>query len=363
LAEKIGPILKQSEVYETEPWGFDSTQLFLNQALEIQTSRKPAEILHLISEIEQAMGRTHTKERYASRTLDIDILLIGSLCIEEPDLQVPHPRMHLRKFALVPLAEIAGNRVHPVLNKDIKTLLEDCKDPLNVLAVPASRKERPALPYRFISIEGNIGSGKTSLATLLAERIDAQLILERFEDNDFLPRFYEDPAQFAFTLEMSFLTDRYQQMKEAFKAGNLFPTSVVSDYFIDKSYVFARQNLNREEFRLFSRMFDILAALLPKPDLVVFLHNELESLKKNILKRGRPYEKNISFEYIDRLQQGYLSYFRQLTDQTILILDIRNLDFVATNESFSSICKLLQKKYPPGVHRVGVADHGTGDPL
>lgn len=352
LAERMGTIRKKSEIYETEPWGFDSKQLFLNQAIEIQTSHTPKEILQSISEIEQSLGRTQTIERYASRTLDIDVLLIDNLHIEDPDLQVPHPRMHLRKFALIPLVQIAGKCVHPVFNKDMITLLKECKDPLKVVPSPDPMNKSLSLPYQFICIEGNIGSGKTSLATLLAEQINAKLILERFEDNSFLPKFYEDPEQYAFTLEMSFLTDRYQQLNEALKSGDLFHTKLISDYFIDKSVIFAHQNLNKDQFILFSRMFHILQAILPKPDLIVYLYNDSSSLKNNIVKRGRSYEKRISLNYLNRIQQGYLSYFQMIKKITILIIDIRNIDFVGSYPAFLQLCEYLQKEYPPGIHKI-----------
>ncbi len=168
--------------------------------------------------------------------------------------------------------------------------------------------------YNYIVIEGNIGAGKTSFATRLAEECNARLILEQFEENSFLPKFYEDPVRYAFPLELSFLADRYQQLKAQFTASDMFKTFTVADYFIFKSLIFASRNLEQLEFGLYSKLFTIVSSVIPKPDMIVYLYLNLDNLKKNIQKRGRPYEQNIQFEYLDKIQNGYLEFLRQQTD-------------------------------------------------
>jgi deoxyguanosine kinase len=206
--------------------------------------------------------------------------------------------------------------------------------------------------YNYIVIEGNIGAGKTSFASLLAGEYNARLILEQFEENSFLPKFYEDPARYAFPLELSFLADRYQQLKSQFNAADLFKTFTVADYFIFKSLIFASKNLEPLEFGLYSKLFSIVSSVVPKPDMIVYLYLSLENLKKNIEKRGRPYEQNIQFEYLEKIQKGYLEFLRQQTDLRVVVIDTNGLDFVASRSDYDWIRELTMKEYPLGMHRI-----------
>lgn len=206
--------------------------------------------------------------------------------------------------------------------------------------------------YNYIVIEGNIGAGKTSFASLLAEDCNARLILEQFEENSFLPKFYEDPARYAFPLELSFLADRYQQLKSQFNASDLFKTFTVADYFIFKSLIFASKNLEPLEFGLYSKLFSIVSSVVPKPDMIVYLYLNLENLKNNIEKRGRPYEQNIQFEYLDKIQKGYLEFLRQQTDLRVIVIDTNDLDFVARRNDYLWLKELTMKEYPLGMHHI-----------
>ncbi|MEI7897680.1 MAG: deoxynucleoside kinase [bacterium] len=206
--------------------------------------------------------------------------------------------------------------------------------------------------YNYIVIEGNIGAGKTSFATLLAEECNARLILEQFEENSFLPKFYEDPARYAFPLELSFLADRYQQLKAQFNASDMFKTFTVADYFIFKSLIFASKNLEQLEFGLYSKLFSIVSSVVPKPDMIVYLYLSLENLKKNIEKRGRPYEQNIQFDYLEKIQTGYLEFLRQQTDLRVLVIDTNGLDFVSRRNDYYWLKELTLKEYPLGMHRI-----------
>lgn len=206
--------------------------------------------------------------------------------------------------------------------------------------------------YNYIVIEGNIGAGKTSFASLLAEEYNARLILEQFEENSFLPKFYEDPARYAFPLELSFLADRYQQLKSQFNATDMFKTFTVADYFIFKSLIFASKNLESLEFGLYSKLFAIVSSVVPKPDMIVYLYLNLENLKKNIEKRGRPYEQNIQFDYLEKIQKGYLEFLRQQTDLRVLVIDTNGLDFVSRPADYLWLKKTTMQEYPLGMHHI-----------
>ncbi|MFZ4520799.1 MAG: deoxynucleoside kinase [Bacteroidales bacterium] len=206
--------------------------------------------------------------------------------------------------------------------------------------------------YNYVVIEGNIGAGKTSFATLLAEDCNARLILEQFEENSFLPKFYEDQARYAFPLELSFLADRYQQLKAQFNAADLFKTFTVADYFIFKSLIFASKNLEPLEFGLYSKLFSIVSSVVPKPDMIVYLYLNLENLRKNIEKRGRPYEQNIQFDYLEKIQSGYLEFLRQQSDLRVLVIDTNGLDFVTNKKDYTWLKELTMKDYPQGMHHI-----------
>lgn len=206
--------------------------------------------------------------------------------------------------------------------------------------------------YNYIAIEGNIGAGKTTLATQLATEFDARIILEQFEDNSFLPKFYNDPDRYAFPLELSFLADRFQQLKTHLGSPDLFRQLTISDYFIHKSLIFARKTLATDEFTLYSKLFSIIDAALPKPDLLVYLFLEIDQLKKNIHKRGRAYELNIDQNYLEKIQSGYLDYIRQQQDMRILIIDTNNMDFVSDKGDYNLLLDIISLPYEKGIHRI-----------
>ena len=206
--------------------------------------------------------------------------------------------------------------------------------------------------YNFIAIEGNIGAGKTSLATRISEDYNAKLILEQFEDNSFLPKFYKEPDKYAFPLEMSFLASRFQQLKDQLGNQDLFKSFTVSDYFIIKSLIFARKTLGEDEYNLYTRFFNIIYQQLPKPDLLVFLHLETPGLQQNIKARGRDYEQDIQDEYLNKIQDGYFEFIRQQLDMRILVLDTNSLDFVGNKKDYQKIIDVIESDYPAGVHRI-----------
>jgi deoxyadenosine/deoxycytidine kinase len=206
--------------------------------------------------------------------------------------------------------------------------------------------------YNYIAIEGNIGAGKTTLAKMLAEHYQADLLLERFEDNPFLPKFYKEPDRYAFPLELSFLADRYHQLSKYVLGPNLFSSLTVSDYFLSKSLIFAKTTLSDDEYRLFCQLFEIMFQSVPKPDLMVYLYTPIEKLRQNIQKRGRNYEKEIKSDYLQRIQSQYLDFLRKHGDQMrILLIDTSDLDFVANSVDFQQIVENIEKPLSEGVHR------------
>jgi len=194
-----------------------------------------------------------------------------------------------------------------------------------------------AVRYNYIVIEGNIGAGKTTLASMLARDFNAKLILERFADNPFLPKFYDDPSRYSFPLELSFLADRYRQLKDELVEQDLFRSFTVSDYYFMKSLVFASKTLEKEEYSLYRQIFYIIYSSLPKPDLYVYLHVEPERLLNNIAIRGREYEKSITADYLKGIQESYFTFFRQNPENRYLVLDLKDLDFVRREEDYLKI--------------------------
>lgn len=210
------------------------------------------------------------------------------------------------------------------------------------------------IPYRYICIEGNIGSGKTSLSTRLAKRYSGKLILEQFTDNPFLPFFYNDPERYAFPVEIFFMTERHKQMQKHILAHDLFAQHIIADYFFTKTLLFARNNLNEEEFRIFQHLFQLLENPFPHPDLLVYLHRSTGKLMDLIGERGRNMETPITEEYLLTIQNAYFEYFRSENAYPILIIDAENMDFVKNKKDLEEIITLISHKYNPGVHRVSI---------
>lgn len=206
---------------------------------------------------------------------------------------------------------------------------------------------------QFLVIEGNIGSGKTTLAKMLADDLNAKLILEQFADNPFLPKFYKDQERYSFPLELSFLADRYKQIKREVLNRDLFHPLILADYYFSKTAIFAQNTLKPDEYHLFRQIFDMVSDTIPKPDLYVYLHADTQNLLANIKKRGRDYEQEISAEYLDNIREGYFSYFRGINSFPILVIDVNNIDFVEKNNHFQQLKDILLKSdYKLGINRL-----------
>ncbi len=206
---------------------------------------------------------------------------------------------------------------------------------------------------RYLVIEGNIGAGKTTLAGMIAKEYNAKLILEQFADNPFLPKFYKDQDRYSFPLELSFLADRYHQIKKQVLNLDLFHSFLVADYYFAKSSIFAQNTLKEDEYHLFRQIFDIIFESMPKPDLYVYLHSNTEKLIKNIKSRGRDYEQDIQPEYLEKIKNGYFSFFKGVASFPILIIDVNNIDFVQNHDHYQLLKQALFKSdYKLGVNRL-----------
>jgi deoxyguanosine kinase len=209
------------------------------------------------------------------------------------------------------------------------------------------------MSLNYLVIEGNIGAGKTTLAQMISEKYQTKLVLEQFADNPFLPKFYENQEQYSFPLEMAFLAERYNQLNRELSHFDLFSPFTISDYYFMKSLIFAQNTLQPDEYNLYRQFFTIIYEKMPKPDLYVYLHKDTDLLLKNIAERGRTYETFITKEYLEKITQGYFSYFRQQTDFPILIIDTNGIDFVDKPADFERLTTtIFNGQFNKGVTRV-----------
>ena len=347
IHQEIGTVIKVSKLYETPSWGFESED-FYNCALIVHTHKTAYKILDEVLLLEEALGRVRSDfQGYQARVIDIDVISFDEEIIATEKLKLPHPEMQNRLFVLLPMRDLNLDWRHPILQRYLHELLVLSEDKSNCKFV--QNLENPIAKiklsdFNYIAIEGNIGAGKTTLANKLAEDFNAKMVLERFADNPFLPKFYEDQSRYAFPLEMSFLADRYQQISDDLAQFDLFKDFVVADYHIFKSLIFAKVTLAEDEFRLYKTMFDIIYKEMPKPDLYIYLYQNTERLLQNIKLRGRSYEQEIPAEYLEKINSGYLDYIKSQKDLNVLIIDVSNKDFLQNQEDYAFILEEIQKK-------------------
>ncbi len=203
------------------------------------------------------------------------------------------------------------------------------------------------LPYSYIAVEGLIGAGKTTLAKRLAADQGGRLVLEEFDDNPFLPRFYEDPQRYGFSVELSFLAQRYHQLKRVTEQ-DLFSTCTIADYSLGKSLVFANVTLQAEEYALFRDLYSIMYGDLPRPELILYIHLNMARVKERIRSRGRSYEQSIPIQYLEQLQERYLDHLQKLTDDRVLVVDLQEHDLMNAPSVYEKLVNSISQDRPKG---------------
>lgn len=347
IHQNIGWIVDISRIYETPAWGFEGNS-FLNACVSVSTRLEAAEVLAELLSIETELGREREDSKnYQNRTIDLDILLYDDEIIETESLKIPHPGIPNRSFVLQPLNDIASSVKHPASGKKISQLMQETKDNSEI-SVSSEKLKKPALNYKFpacnyIAVEGNIGAGKTSFSTMVSEDFNAKLILERFKDNPFLPKFYENKERYAFPLEMSFLADRYQQLSDDLAQYDLFKDFVISDYDVFKSLIFAKITLHEDEYSLYHKLFHLMYKELVKPELYIYLYQNTERLLENIKKRGRDYEQNIQPDYLVNINKSYLNFIKSQSNMKVQVIDISGLDFVSNRKDYLWLLSEIDK--------------------
>ena len=347
IHNEVGTIVKVSRLYETPAWGFES-EPFYNCALVMHSPLSADVILGKVLSLEKKLGRVRSeKEGYQSRIIDIDVIAFNEDIIATESLKIPHPLMQERMFVLLPMRYLNLDWRHPILQKYLPELLKASEDKSNCKVIQNLEFPLQKIPlerFNYIAIEGNIGAGKTTLVNKIAEDFNAKTVLERFADNPFLPKFYEDQSRYAFSLEMSFLADRFQQISDDLAQFDLFKDFIVADYHIFKSLIFAKVTLSDDEYRLYRKLFEIIYKEMPKPDLYIYLYQNTDRLLENIKQRGRSYEQEIPADYLEKINRGYLDYIKSQNDLNILIIDVSDRDFVKNQEDYAFILEEIRKK-------------------
>ena len=345
IDNEIGQVSRCSSVYEVPAVGF-SGPIFLNACLVAESDKTPRAILKALQTIENKMGRKQVAGGlYHNRPIDLDLIMVDDELVYSDELTVPHPRLQDRLFVLQPLCEIAPQKNVPNQNQTVSQLAKICNDTTKISPFREGI-QRPAIhflkQFNRICVEGTIGCGKTSFAKRIAEDLQAKLFLERFAENPFLPKFYDDADRYAFPLEMSFLADRFTQQRELSEQLNLFGQGIVSDYEVHKSLIFTQFTLTSEEFALYRTIFYNMMPDVQKPDLYILLKQTTPRLLANIKKRGRSYERTIDSEYLDKVRQGYQNFKRSHPDWNIVEIDLSELDFVSNDSDYHEVINQLK---------------------
>jgi deoxyguanosine kinase len=329
---RIGEVKRVSSIVETPAWGFEG-DAFYNACLSLETALSPQKVLEELIIIEKILGRKRkTTKEYQARNIDLDILLFGEKIIHSHNLSIPHPRMEKRNFVLAPLAEIAPETLHPILNKSLEQLYLETEDTAQINSI----KDNLFIPKRkkFIAIEGNIGAGKTTFTHQLHSAVGGTLLLENFYDNPYLADFYHDPEAHALKVETAFLEQRVVQLSYFFK--DKIKSPIIADFSLEKSLLFAQQNLSEADFTDYKKEYIIASTKLPQPDLVLFLAQSIPQLQENIQKRGRDFEQGISDHYLQKIETGYAQWQKN-SCLNIFELNTKEMDFVHDKDAFYSL--------------------------
>jgi len=341
IQKEVGILTDLSSIYETTSWGFEGPD-FLNACIGVKTDFSPSELLQKLLKIEQQMGRLRTIDSgYSSRNIDLDLLFFEDQVIENDDLILPHPRLELRNFILHPMCEIATDFVHPKLNKDMTHLLNACEDTSHPAQLPLSQWSLDLFfENQLLVFEGNIGVGKTSLAQKIARDFEVPSLLENFSENPYLEKFYDQPDRFALSLENYFLENRFCQFDNFFKTSAI-QKMTVADHSFSKSLVFAKINLSHRNFQDFRSNYDRLSAQLVFKQKVIFLHKSTEKLMEQIKRRGRTFEKKITRDYLEKIEEGYENYRKERWSIPYHSIDLTDLDFINDERSYQILLQRI----------------------
>lgn len=319
-------VVRRSTIIETIPLGPSSQGRYLNCVVEIKTSLKPASLLEKTATIESQLDRVHD-QKWAARTIDLDILLFGDEIINTDDLTIPHKQMHLRTFALSGLCELNSQLIHPLLGESISVL----KERLNSGDFYVN-EDKPKL----ISICGVIGCGKTTLTENIAKITGTSPLYEPYDQNPFLSKVYAGNDDLALDSELFFLISRAEQLsKESLLAGSVY----ISDYIYDKEPIFANKLLKAEQLELHSQIYPLIAAKVALPTVVVYLKDSAENCLQRIHHRRRPYEQQIKLSFLESLSEDYDKLIESWKASPIIKIDKSSFD--CTN--LPDITKLAHK--------------------
>ncbi len=342
----VGDIFSISKLYENPAIGFKG-DVFLNCCISLKTNLSPTDLLAKLLIIESNAGRKRDNDLvYKSRIIDIDILFYDEIIVNCDHLKIPHLKLHQRKFVIKPLLDIAKSKIHPILKSSIYEISRKFKDFSDLIEIEHNLKNpffRTLSNFNNISIEGNIGVGKTSLASKLSKDLNKKLILESFEQNPFLKKFYEKPNNYALNLELTFLVDRCKELNDFNNQPDLFKDGIIFDYHIQKSLIFAGVTLNETDFKLYRNIFFLMTKNIIKPDLTIFLIQSEKKLINNIKKRDRVFEKKITSQYLSKINEAYLSAFKA-SKEKILKIDVSDLDFIQNEMDYKKLIFRIKKK-------------------
>jgi 2-amino-4-hydroxy-6-hydroxymethyldihydropteridine diphosphokinase len=281
-----------SSFYNTKPLGRTNQPVFLNAVVKLKTSLTYRSLFEQILKIEQTLGRQRS-EHWGPRTIDLDLLLYDDVVITEPDLTVPHPQLHLRSFVLKGMCELDASKNHPLLGRSMKSLYG---------RLHGKDFHLDGNNPQLVSIAGNIGVGKTTLAGELADRLNAKFIPEKYDDNPFLPKVYAGDMELALDSELFFLSNSVSQLR----SDRLFPLHrYVSDYVFDKALIYASSWLGESDLVVYQKHYAAVNEGVALPVLVIYMQDSVENCMERIHKRNRPYEQQIEMPFLEHLAHGY----------------------------------------------------------
>ena len=334
ISYRISKVKNVSRIYKTPAMGFKGNP-FYNICVEINTDLKPKSLLQKLLDIEKYLGRVRSSDsKSKSRKVDIDIVYFKNLIIKDKELFVPHKNMHERNFVLYPLLDICSDFKDPRNGKPVQTLLDNSRDSY----IPKKVEEKVYIPEikKGIAVEGLIGIGKTEFSRKLSDALFGELVLEEF-DEILLEKFYTNPSKRAIETEKSFLKLRLEQHKE-YKTRKKYPQ--VFDYLAHKSIIFAKKTMTESEFNKFQKDFNHCTDFFIKPEIVIFLDQEINYILNNIKKRGRKFEKKIDIEYLELIKIEYQNW-KTKTKFSLFNVDLNKEDFKNNHSVFLNILNLF----------------------